>query len=96
MKRVIATPGDTVQIEGGIVYVNGEPLEEQAAVAAVENAMLAEEEITVGEDEYFVLGDNRNNSEDSRYASIGNVKREHIIGKAWMVISPWKKIGFIK
>ncbi len=96
IKRVIAAPGDTVQVKDGNVYVNGEPFEEKAAVAAIENAMLAEEEITVGEDEYFVLGDNRNNSEDSRYTSIGNVKREHIIGKAWMVVSPWEKIGFLK
>ncbi len=96
VKRVIATPGDTVQIKDGNVYVNGEAFEETAAVAAIENAMLAEEEITVGEDEFFVLGDNRNNSEDSRYASIGNVKREHIIGKAWMVVSPWNRIGFLK
>lgn len=48
------------------------------------------------EDEYFVLGDNRNNSEDSRYANIGNVKKEYIIGKAWFIISPYDSMGFIK
>ena len=47
------------------------------------------------DDEYFVLGDNRNNSEDSRYANIGNVKKDYIIGKAWFRVSPWKKFGFI-
>lgn len=96
VKRVIALPGDTVQIKEGKVYVNGELFEENANVENIENAMLAESEIVVGEDEYFVLGDNRNNSEDSRYASIGNVKREHITGEAWMIISPFHRIGFLK
>lgn len=96
VKRVIAGPGDKVQIKDGVVYVNGEKFTEEAAVSNIENALLAENEITVGEDEYFVLGDNRNNSEDSRYASIGNVKKDHIVGKAWFVVSPWGKFGFIK
>lgn len=96
IKRVIAGPGDKVQIKDGVVYVNGEKFSEKAAVSSIENALLAEDEITVGEDEYFVLGDNRNNSEDSRYASIGNVKKEYIVGKAWFVVSPWSKFGFIK
>ena len=96
IKRVIACPGDKVQIKYGVVYVNGKKFDEKVAVANIENPLLAENEITVGEDEYFVLGDNRNNSEDSRYASIGNVKKEYIVGKAWFVVSPWGKFGFIK
>lgn len=96
IKRVIALPGDRVQIKDGIVYINGEPFEEKAEVSAIENPLLAEEEIVIGKDEYFVLGDNRNNSEDSRYASIGNVKKEHIVGQAWFIVHPWSKFGFLK
>ena len=71
-------------------------MEEKVAVSAIENPLLAEDEIVIGEDEYFVLGDNRNNSEDSRYASIGNVKKEHIVGKAWCIVSPWSRFGLLK
>lgn len=96
IKRVIAVPGDKVQVKDGMIYINGEPFEEKAEVSAVENALLAEEELTVGEDEYFVLGDNRNNSEDSRYASIGNVRKEYIVGKAWCIVWPWDRFGLLK
>lgn len=96
VKRVIGVPGDRVQIKNGVVYVNGEMFDEIIDAAAIEHPELAEEEIEVGEDEYFVLGDNRNNSEDSRYANIGNVKKEYIVGKAWFVIAPLKNIGFVK
>ena len=95
VRRVIACPGDTVQIKSGAVYVNGELFEEEVDVSAMEEAGLAADEIKLEEDEYFVLGDNRNNSEDSRYANIGNVKKEYMIGKAWFVVSPFKKFGFL-
>lgn len=95
VKRVIGVPGDKVMIQNGAVYVDGELFEEEIDSAAIEDAGVAGEEITLGEDEYFVLGDNRNNSEDSRYANIGNVKKEYIIGKAWFIVSPWDKIGLI-
>lgn len=96
VKRVIGVPGDTVQIRDGAVYVNGELFEEKAETAAILDPGLAAENITLEEDEYFVLGDNRNNSEDSRYANIGNVKKEHMIGKAWFIVSPYKNFGFLK
>ena len=96
VKRVIGVPGDTVQIKDGAVYVNGELFEEAVETAAILDAELAADEITLGEDEYFVLGDNRNNSEDSRYANIGNVKKEYIIGKAWFVVSPYSEFGFLE
>jgi signal peptidase I len=92
---VIAVPGDTVLIQNGAVYVNGELFDEKVDVSAIEEAGLASEELKLEDDEYFVLGDNRNNSEDSRYANIGNVKKDYIIGKAWFRVSPWKKFGFI-
>lgn len=95
IKRVIAVPGDTVLIQNGVIYVNGELFEEEIEVAAIEEPGLAAEEIVLGDDEYFVLGDNRNNSEDSRYANIGNVKKEHIIGKAWFRVLPWGDFGFL-
>ena len=96
VKRVIGVPGDKVQIRDGVVYVNGEPFEEKIDTAAVLDAELAADEITLGEDEYFVLGDNRNNSEDSRYANIGNVKKEYIIGKAWFRVAPFDSMGFLE
>lgn len=96
IKRVIGVPGDTVQIIDGTVYVNEEEYAEKTEVSRMEDAGIAAEPVMLGEDEYFVLGDNRNNSEDSRFANIGCVKEEYMIGKAWFVISPRDKFGFIK
>lgn len=96
VKRVIAVPGDTIQIIDGEIYVNDELFEEAGEFPPVLDAELAAEPITLGQDEYFVLGDNRNNSEDSRYANIGNVKKDYMIGKAWFIVSPYENLGFIK
>ena len=96
VKRVIGVPNDTVLIKDGAVYVNGELFEEAVDTAAILDPELAADEITLGDDEYFVLGDNRNNSEDCRYANIGNVKKEYIIGKAWFIVSPFQDFGFLK
>lgn len=95
VRRVIGVPGDKVQIKDGAVYVNGSLYNELVEVAAMEDAGIASEEITLGEDEFFVLGDNRNNSEDSRYANIGNVKKEHIVGLAWFCVESEDGMGFI-
>lgn len=84
IKRIIGLPGETVQISGGSVFINGTALTEPIPVEAMVNSGLAEEEITLDENEYFVLGDNRNNSEDSRFANIGNILADDIIGKAWI------------
>jgi len=95
VRRVIAVPGDKVQIIDGAVYVNGERFNEKVTVAAMQEAGIAKEEITLGDGEYFVLGDNRNNSEDSRHANIGNVKKEYIIGIAWYKFNSIKDMSFI-
>ncbi len=92
IKRVIGLPGEKVRISEGVVYINGSALPEFANVETMILPGLANYEITLGEDEYFVLGDSRNNSEDSRYATIGNVKKSDIIGRAWIRTN---KFGFI-
>ena len=84
IRRVIGLPGETVQIIDGEVYINGELLEEVVEVERMQVSGLAEEPIVLDDDEFFVLGDNRNQSEDSRFNSMGNVAREEIIGKAWL------------
>lgn len=97
IKRIIGLPGETVYIdEQGTIYINGEPLEEHYGKETITNPGRAYEEILLGEDEYFVVGDNRNNSSDSRDPVVGNIKREELIGKAWMRIWPMEKIGMIK
>ena len=95
IKRVIALPGETVQIKDGQILINGEVYNEKDEFPAITNAGLASEPITVGKGQYFVLGDNRNNSEDSRHNGMGLVDSDRIVGKLWFTISPWKKIGFV-
>ena len=84
IKRIIGLPGETIYIADGNVYVNDELLEEPMVIEPITNSGLAAEEITLDKNEYFVLGDNRNNSEDSRFANIGNILSNEIIGKAWI------------
>ena len=97
IKRIIGLPGETVYIDyDGNIYINDELLVEGYGKEVIEDPGLAYEPITLGEDEYFVLGDNRNNSSDSRDPSVGNIKREDIIGRAWIRILPLDKMGFIK
>ncbi len=97
VKRVIGVPGDTVLIENGIIYVNEEFYEDKSLYDKIEDGGIAETGIVLGEDEFFVLGDNRNNSEDSRSSNIGVVRREYIIGKAWMHLKYGdQQLGLIK
>ena len=87
IKRIIGLPGEHVLIADGKIYIDGVMLEDKANVEEIVLPGLAGDEIILDEDEYFVLGDNRNNSEDSRYFNVGNVFREEIIGKAWIRIN---------
>ena len=97
IKRIIGLPGETVQVKDGYVYINGELLETEVYGAEVmENPMMAETPITLGEDEYFVLGDNRNHSQDSRDPNVGPVHREDIMGRAFVRIYPFDRVGVIK
>ena len=96
IKRIIGLPGETVQIKNGKIYINGKVLEENYGKETMVMSGRAESPIKLGDDEYFVLGDNRNNSADSRLSDVGNIKRDEFIGKAVFRIYPFNKFGKIK
>ena len=97
LKRIIGLPGETVQVKDGYVYINGEKLESDIyGKEVMQSAGIAAEPITLGDDEYFVLGDNRNNSSDSRDPSVGILKRKDLLGRAWVRIYPFDKVGVIR
>ena len=95
LRRVVGLPGETVQIEDGEIYIDGEIQKEDIYVSEIEYAGNAEEEITLGEDEFFVIGDNHTGSDDSRMDSIGIIKKEDIFGKAWYVAGNEENAGLI-
>ena len=95
IKRVIAVPSDRVRIENGAIYVNDSLYGDEAMSDYIEEAGLAAKEIKLGKDEYFCLGDNRNNSQDSRYESVGNIKREDMIGTVWFLLGD-SGFGFVQ
>lgn len=96
VKRVVGAPGDTLYIKNGVLYVNDEPQESYFNDRIAEAGIL-ENELTLEDNEYFVIGDNCNNSEDSRSANIGSIKKEYIIGKAWFkMASGDSAIGLVK
>ena len=99
IKRIIGLPGETVQImDDGSIYINGEKLEENYGMEVIKPETIgrAAEPIELGDDEYFVLGDNRNNSRDGRYPEVGNIKRSDITGRAFLRIWPLNKFGLLK
>ena len=97
VKRVIGLPGERVLIENGNVYIDGQLLEEDDTYDKISDAGIAQTEMELGNDEYFVLGDNRNSSEDSRSGNIGPVNKDTIIGKAWFHMATEEEgIGLIE
>ena len=102
VKRIIGQPGDTVECINGQVYVNDELLDESAYIdPEYEQQMIDEfgtfnsnfDAVTLGEDEYFVMGDNRPYSKDSRYAEVGPITKDQIFGKGVMVYFPFSNFG---
>ena len=96
IKRVIAAGGDTVQIIDGVIYVNGAPSENVHFSGTISDPGVAAEKITLDTDECFVMGDNPSGSEDSRFANIGNVRSDYIIGKVWFKLLPISDAGFVE
>ncbi len=95
IKRIIGLPGETVQITDEVIYINGEPLEESYGSTVMGHAGIASEPITLGEKEYFVLGDNRAISKDSRSESVGVVPLSRVGGKLMIRIFPFDKFGTV-
>lgn len=96
IKRIIGLPGETIQISDGDIYINGTILKESYGREVMKDAGIAADQITLGEDEYFVLGDNRNRSSDSRDPSVALIHREDIVGRAWLRIWPLDSFGVLK
>jgi len=92
-RRVYGLPGERVQVKDGRLFINGTAIEEPINVEPMITSGLYEEEVTLDDDEFFVLGDNRNDCEDSRYFNFGNVSRDEIIGKAFVRLSPFSIIS---
>lgn len=93
VKRIIGLPGETIQIKDSKIYINGEVLEEHYGKDPIDDPGRAAEPITLADDEYFVMGDNRSISFDSRSEAVGNVKKENIGGRAILRIKPLSKFG---
>lgn len=93
IKRIVGLPGERIQIKDGDIYINDELLEETVNVEKMVLSGFASEPILLEENEYFVLGDNRNSSDDSRFSSLGNIVREDIVGKAWLRLNEFTVIN---
>ncbi len=96
IKRIIGLPGETVQIKEGKIYINGYELQENYDSDLIEQAGIASTILTLNRDEYFVLGDNRADSSDSREPTVGLIRRDEIIGKVALICLPLKHAGIVR
>ena len=96
IKRIIGLPGETIQIKDGQILIDGETYQENGEFPEIENAGVAETKVALDSGEYFVLGDNRNYSSDSRDPSVALIHRKEIIGRAWLRIWPLNSFGILK
>ena len=96
IKRIVGLPGETIEVVDGKIEVNGREIKERYKTTEIHELGLLSEPVTLKNNEYFVLGDDRQNSEDSRSADIGAVKRSEIDGKVWFVVSPGRTFGFVR
>ena len=96
IKRIIGLPGETIQVTDGKIYINGQVLDESYGREVLKSGGIAETPITLGEDEYFVMGDNRNDSMDSRDPSVGVLHKSELVGRAWVRIWPLSKFGVLR
>ena len=95
-RRVIGLPGETVQITGGTIYINGVGLTMREDLTVPEQGGLASKPVTLGSDEYFVLCDNPSGGSDSREPTVGNVRKQSIIGKVWLRVWPLPRFGLLR
>ena len=96
IKRIIGMPGETVKIgDDGTIYINGEVLEEKYGYGETYPQEIEGTEVKLADDEYFVLGDNREVSLDSRFEEVGNIPRSIIIGRAWLRLYPFNEFGLL-
>lgn len=93
IKRVVGLPGEKIRINDGNIYINGDLLSEDINVEPMNTGGLAEDELLLDDGEYFVLGDNRNNSQDSRFNTVGTIVKDDIIGKVWFRLNSFANVS---
>lgn len=97
IKRIIGMPGETIRIDNeGVIYINDKAISEYYGREVIQDPGVAKSGVTLGKDEYFVMGDNRNNSTDSRDPVVGNIHRDDILGRAWLRIWPLSKFELLE
>lgn len=97
VRRIVGLPGETVQIIGGKVCINGAPLDESAYVSGeIQYAGTASMPHTLSQDAYFVMADNRSSSFDSRDPTVGDIHKSDINGRLWLRYAPFRRLGLLE